>query len=81
MDGRKLNQTDCFSSKFFVYVLASDSHMPVISQPFPEAVDISGFSLNEGRAMGYKGIKRNENCGEQKHTNILKYCFTPQIQW
>lgn len=64
MDGRKLNQTDRFSSKFLVYVLASDIHMPVISQPFLEAVDVSGFSLVEGRAMGCKGITINENHGE-----------------
>lgn len=66
MDGRKRNQIDRFSSKFPVYVLASDIQMLVISQPFLEAVDVSGFSLDEGKAMEYKGIKRSENCEEQK---------------
>lgn len=81
VDGRKLNQVDRFSAEFPVYVLASDMQMLVISQPFLEAVDVSGFSLDEGKALGYNRIKRSENYGEQKQTNTLKYCFTPQIQW
>lgn len=76
----KLSETDGFFPKFLVYALASDIHMPVILQPFLETMDFSGFNLKEERAMGSEEIKRNENHGE-RNTNVVKFCFTLQIQW